>query len=134
MDNYSDIINLSRPVSKRPRMSLKQRSAQFAPFAALTGYEGQVKETARLTNKKIEINEELKEILNKKIQLIQKKIKEQPQIEITYFIPDSKKDGGRYETICNNIQKIDMYTNEFVMLDGTRININDIIDIQGNLF
>ena len=60
MDNYSDIINLSRPVSKRPRMSLKQRSAQFAPFAALTGYKGQVKETARLTNKKIEINEELK--------------------------------------------------------------------------
>ena len=134
MDNYSDIINLSRPVSKRPRMSLKQRSAQFAPFAALTGYKGQVKETSRLNNKKIEINEELKEILNKKIQLIQKKIKEQPQIEITYFIPDSKKDGGKYEIICNTIQKIDMYTNEFVMLDGTRININDIIDIQGNLF
>lgn len=134
MDNYSDIINLSRPVSKRPRMSLEQRSAQFAPFAALTGYEGQVKETARLTNKKIEINEELKEILDLKIQLIQKKIKEQPQIEITYFIPDSKKDGGKYEIICNTIQKIDMYTNEFVMLDGTRININDIIDIQGNLF
>ena len=134
MDNYSDIINLSRPVSKRPRMSLEQRSAQFAPFAALTGYEGQVKETARLTNKKIEINEELKEILNKKIQLIQKKIKEQPQIEITYFIPDLKKEGGRYETICNAIQKIDMYTNEIVMLDGTRIDIDDIIDIQGNLF
>lgn len=134
MDDYSDIINLSRPVSKRPRMSLEQRSAQFAPFAALTGYEGQVKETARLTNKKIEINEELKEILNKKIQLIQKKIKEQPQIEITYFIPDLKKEGGRYETICNAIQKIDMYTNEIVMLDGTRIDIDDIIDIQGNLF
>lgn len=133
MDNYSDIINLSRPVSKRPRMSLEQRSAQFAPFAALTGYEGQVKETARLTNKKIEINEELKEILNQKIQLIQKKIKEQPQIEITYFIPDSKKDGGRYETICNTIKKIDMYTNEIIMLDGTRIDIDDIIDIQGNL-
>lgn len=134
MDDYSDIINLSRPVSKRPRMSLEQRSAQFAPFAALTGYEGQVKETARLTNKKIEINEELKEILNKKIQLIQEKIKEQPQIEITYFIPDSKKDGGRYETICNAIQKIDMYTNEIIMLDGTRIDIDDIIDIQGNLY
>ena len=134
MDDYSDIINLSRPVSKRPRMSLEQRSAQFAPFAALTGYEGQVKETARLTNKKIEINEELKEILNKKIQLIQEKIKEQPQIEITYFIPDSKKDGGKYETICNAIQKIDMYTNEFVMLDDTKIDIDNIIDIQGNLF
>lgn len=133
MDDYSDIINLSRPVSKRPRMSLEQRSAQFTPFAALTGYEGQVKETARLTNKKIEINEELKEILNKKIQLIQKKIKKQPQIEITYFIPDSKKDGGRYETICNAIQKIDMYVNEIIMLDGTRIGIEEIINIQGDL-
>jgi hypothetical protein len=133
MDDYSDIINLSRPVSKRPRMSLEQRSAQFAPFAALTGYEGQVKETARLTDKKIELNEELKEILDSKIQLIREKIKEQPQIEITYFIPDSKKDGGRYETICNAIQKIDMYVNEIIMLDGTRIDIEEIINIQGDL-
>ena len=88
MDDYSDIINLSRPVSKRPRMSLEQRSAQFAPFAALTGYEGQVKETARLTDKRIELNEELKEILDLKIQLIREKIKEQPDVTITYFIPD----------------------------------------------
>ena len=130
MDDYSDIINLSRPVSKRPRMTLEQRSAQFAPFAALTGYEGQVKETARLTNKKIEINEELKEILNKKIQLIQKKIKEQPQIEITYFIPDSKKDGGKYETVTNSVKKIDTYKGEIILIDGTTIAIDEIIDIN----
>ena len=130
MDDYSDIINLSRPVSKRPRMSLEQRSAQFAPFAALTGYEGQVKETARLTNKKIEINEELKEILNKKIQLIQEKIKEQPQIEITYFVPDERKEGGKYETIKNSIKKIDEYKNKLIMIDGLSISINEIIDIQ----
>ena len=130
MDDYSDIINLSRPVSKRPRMTLEQRSAQFAPFAALTGYEGQVKETARLTNKKIEINEELKEILNKKIQLIQGKIKEQPQIEITYFIPDSKKDGGKYETVTNSVKKIDTYKGEIILIDGTTIDIDEIIDIN----
>ena len=134
MDNYSDIINLSRPVSKRPRMSLEQRSAQFAPFAALTGYEGQVKETARLTNKKIEINEELKEILNQKIQLIQKKIKEQPQIEITYFIPDSKKDGGRYETVTNSVKKIDTYKGEIILIDGTTIAIDEIIDISSEIY
>lgn len=134
MDDYSDIINLSRPVSKRPRMSLEQRSAQFAPFAALTGYEGQVKETARLTNKKIEINEELKEILNKKIQLIQKKIKEQPQIEITYFIPDSKKEGGRYETVTNSVKKIDTYKNEIILIDGTTIAIDEIIDINSEIY
>lgn len=134
MDDYSDIINLSRPVSKRPRMSLEQRSAQFAPFAALTGYEGQVKETARLTNKKIEINEELKEILNKKIQLIQKKIKEQPQIEITYFIPDSKKEGGRYETVTNSVKKIDTYKGEIILIDGTTIAIDEIIDISSEIY
>ena len=134
MDNYSDIINLSRPVSKRPRMSLEQRSAQFAPFAALTGYEGQVKETARLTNKKIEINEELKEILNQKIQLIQKKIKEQPQIEITYFIPDSKKDGGKYETVTNSVKKIDTYKGEIILIDGTTIAIDEIIDINSEIY
>lgn len=134
MDTYSDIINLSRPVSKRPRMTLEQRSAQFAPFAALTGYEGQVKETARLTNKKIEINEELKEILNQKIQLIQKKIKEQPQIEITYFIPDSKKDGGRYETVTNSVKKIDTYKGEIILIDETTIAIDEIIDISSEIY
>lgn len=133
MDNYSDIINLSRPVSKRPRMSLEQRSAQFAPFAALTGYEGQVKETARLTNKKIEINEELKEILDLKIQLIQEKIKEQPDVTITYFIPDDKKQGGKYKTVTNSVKKIDTYKNEIILIDGTTIAIDEIIDISSEI-
>ena len=133
MDDYSDIINLSRPVSKRPRMSLEQRSAQFAPFAALTGYEGQVKETARLTNKKIEINEELKEILDLKIQLIQEKIKEQPDVTITYFIPDDKKQGGKYTTVTNSVKKNDTYKNEIILIDGTTIAIDEIIDISSEI-
>ena len=126
-NNYNDIINLSRPVSKRPQMSLEQRSAQFAPFAALTGYDGQVKETARLTNRKIELDEEQKLELNFKIQF---KIKEQPQIEITYFVPDERKEGGKYETIKNSIKKIDEYKNKLIMIDGLSIAINEIIDIQ----
>lgn len=134
MDNYSDIINLSRPVSKRPRMSLEQRSAQFAPFAALTGYEGQVKETARLTDKRIELNEELKEILDLKIQLIQEKIKEQPDVTITYFIPDDKKQGGKYKTVTNSVKKIDTYKNEIILIDGTTIAIDEIIDISSEIY
>lgn len=134
MDNYSDIINLSRPVSKRPRMSLEQRSAQFAPFAALTGYEGQVKETARLTDKRIELNEELKEILDLKIQLIQEKIKEQPDVTITYFIPDDKKQGGKYKTVTNSVKKIDTYKNEIILIDGTTIAIDEIIDISNEIY
>ena len=134
MDNYSDIINLSRPVSKRPRMSLEQRSAQFAPFAALTGYEGQVKETARLTDKRIELNEELKEILDLKIQLIREKIKEQPDVTITYFIPDDKKQGGKYKTVTNSVKKIDTYKNEIILIDGTTIAIDEIIDINSEIY
>ena len=134
MNDYSDIINLSRPVSKRPRMSLEQRSAQFAPFAALTGYEGQVKETARLTDKRIELNEELKEILDLKIQLIQKKIKEQPDVTITYFIPDDKKQGGKYKTVTNSVKKIDTYKNEIILIDGTTIAIDEIIDINSEIY
>lgn len=134
MDDYKDIINLSRPISKRPKMSLEQRSAQFAPFAALTGYEGQIKETARLTNRRIEIDEEIKLVLNLKIQLIQEKLKDQPEIEITYFIPDLKKEGGRYEVITNAIKKIDTYKNEIIMIDGTTIAIEEIIDIQSEIF
>ncbi len=134
MDDYKDIINLSRPISKRPKMSLEQRSAQFAPFAALTGYEGQIKETARLTNRRIEIDEEIKLVLDLKIQLIQEKIKEQPEIEITYFIPDFKKEGGRYEVITNAIKKIDIYKNEIIMIDGTTIAIEEIIDVQSEIF
>ena len=130
MDDYSDIINLSRPVSKHSRMSLEQRSAQFAPFAALTGYEGQVKETARLTNKKIEIDEELKLLLNFKLQLIQEKIKEQPEITVTYFIPDDRKEGGSYETVTNLVKKIDMNKNEIILIDETTIIVDEIIDIQ----
>ena len=134
MNDYSDIINLSRPVSKRPRMTLEQRSAQFAPFAALTGYEGQIKETARLTDKRIELNEELKEILDLKIQLIREKIKEQPDVTITYFIPDDKKQGGKYKTVTNSVKKIDTYKNEIILIDGTTIAIDEIIDISNEIY
>ena len=134
MENYNDIIHLSRPNSKHPRMSLHQRSAQFAPFAALTGYEGQVKETARLTDKRIEIDEELKQILDMKIQVIKEKISSKPVLEITYFIPDDKKDGGRYETIFDNISKIDNYNEKIIMQNGLKIEIKEIIDINSEIF
>ena len=134
MENYKDIIHLSRPKSKHPRMSLHQRSAQFAPFAALTGYEGQVKETARLTDKRIEIDEELKQILDMKIQIIKENLDNKPELEITYFIPDDKKDGGRYETIIDNISKIDNYNEKIIMQNEIKIDIKEIIDINSEIF
>ena len=134
MGNYDDIINLKRPSSKHPKMSLYQRSAQFAPFAALTGYEGQVKETARLTDKRINLDEEVKSKLDLKIQIIQDMLSVQPELEITYFIPDDKKDGGKYETILDNIKKIDNYNQQMIMRNGTIINIKEIIDINSDIF
>lgn len=134
MENYDDIIHLSRPISKHPRMSLHQRSAQFAPFAALTGYEGQVKETARLTDKRIEIDEELKQILDIKIQVIKEKLDTKPELEITYFIPDDKKEGGKYETIIDNISKIDNYNERIIMQNGLKIDIKEIVDINSEIF
>lgn len=134
MENYDDIINLSRPISKHPRMSLYQRSAQFAPFAALTGYEGQVKETARLTDRRIELDEEMKLILDLKIQVINEMLSCNPEVEITYFIPDTRKDGGRYEIIINNIKKIDNYNEQIVMQNDLKIDIKEIIDINSEMF
>lgn len=134
MENYDDIINLKRPVSKHPKMSLYQRSAQFAPFAALTGYEGQVKETARLTDKKIELDEEVKVMLDMKIQVIQEMLSNNPELEITYFISDSKKEGGRYDTIIDSIKKIDNYKQQFIMKNGLIIDIKEIININSDIF
>ena len=134
MGNYDDIINLKRPISKHPKMSLYQRSARFAPFAALTGYEGQVKETARLTDRRIELDEEMKLILDLKIQVIKEMLSDNPEVEITYFIPDTRKDGGKYETIINNVKKIDSYNEHIIMQNNLKIEIKEIININSNIF
>ena len=134
MNKYEDIINLSRPISKHPKMTLYQRSAQFAPFSALTGYEGQVKETARQTYKKIELDEEIKLKLDLKIQIIQEMLHNNPEIEITYYVPDKIKDGGKYETIKKKKKKIDNYNQAIIMQDELKIDINEIIDIKSDIF
>ena len=132
---YEDIINLPHHVSKKhPRMSLEARSAQFAPFAALNGYEELIKETARETNQRIEINEELKVILDEKIRLIKEKINTKPNITVTYFVPDIKKDGGKYITEECDIRRIDEYEHKVILKDKRKIIISDIIEITGNLF
>ena len=133
-DNYEDIINLPHHTSKKyPRMSLEVRSAQFAPFAALTGYDEVLIETARLTNERIEIDETIKVIIDSKLQIIKEHIKEMPLITFMYFVPDSKKDGGKYVTITGNVKKIDEYRNVFVLDNKMEIPIDEIIDINGDI-
>lgn len=132
---YDDIINLPHHISKKhPQMSLYARSAQFAPFAALTGYEEAVKETARETNERIDIEDELKSILDGKLQIILEQIKNHPEISITYFIADTKKDGGEYVTVTGLVKKVDLYNQYIYLVDNTEIPINEIIDISGDIF
>ena len=134
MEDYKDIINMPHYEPKNhPRMSIESRAAQFAPFAALTGYGDAVKKTARFTDNRIELDEEEKELLDKKMQMLQSKIKTSPLVRITYFIPDKKKQGGKYVTVKDNLKKIDKYKYTITLEGNTEILINEIIalDILG---
>ena len=132
-NKYDDIINLPHHISKKhPQMTLEARAAQFAPFAALTGYDDEVKETARLTNRRIELDDEAKSILDNKIQIVLEQISQRPTVSITYFIPDTRKAGGEYVTITGIIKKVDGYNQVIVLENRTEIPINEIIDIDMN--
>ncbi len=132
---YDDIINLPHHVSAtRPRMAAIDRAAQFSPFAALTGYDAAIKETARLTDERIELDEYRKDALRERLQITAARIQEHPEIEITFFQPDAKKDGGAYVTAVNSVRKVDDYERIVVMADGTVIPIDQIISMDGKIF
>ena len=127
---YDDIIDLPHHVSrKHPQMPLLDRAAQFAPFAALTGHEAAIKETARLTEEEIELDENSKELLDLRLQQLQEHLSEQPSVTVTYFKPDEKKDGGSYETVTGKVKKVDGYTGELVFTDGRRIGLGTVIEL-----
>lgn len=129
-NKYNDIINLEHHISKsHKQMSLENRAVQFAPFSALTGYDEAIKETTRITQNRIELDEELKHTLNKKLICIQSQISSNPRVTITYFVPDSKKLGGKYQTVTGNVRKIDKYNKIIILINGLKIPIIEIIDI-----
>lgn len=130
-DKYNDIINLPHHISKKhPQMTIEARAAQFAPFAALTGHADSIRETARLTAERIEIDEELKTIINNKLQIIQERMSLKPKVTITYFVPDKRKSGGEYLEVTGNVKKIDGYNGLIIFTDNKIITINEIIDIN----
>ncbi|TGE34542.1 hypothetical protein [Desulfosporosinus sp. Sb-LF] len=132
---YDDIINLPHHVTTtRPHMTAIDRAAQFSPFAALTGYEAAIKETARLTDERVKLDEYMKDALSDRLQIIADRIKEYPEIAITYFQPDAKKNGGAYVTTISTAKKIDEYERVVVMTDGTAIPIDEIFSIDGQIF
>ena len=132
---YDDIINLPHHVSTtRPRMSVIDRAAQFSPFAALTGHEEAIKETARLTENKIVLNEDEIAILQEKLRFIQEQLPDCPEIQITYFKPDANKEGGSYLNKLGRVKKINAFERMVVMEDNVRIAIEDIVSIDGDKF
>ncbi len=132
---YDDLLDLPHHVSAtHPQMSLLDRAAQFAPFKALTGYDDDVEETARLTESRAVLDEMRIEQLDARLQLIEEHIAESPEVSITYFLPDSSKSGGSYEVISCKVKKLDKVKRELILCDGRRIAIDDIVDITGKLF
>lgn len=134
-NNYEDIIHLPHHVSKKhPQMPVQDRAAQFAPFAALTGYGDVLQETARLTEKKIELDEYDKDALNRRLRFVLEEKPEDPTVFITYYIADERKDGGAYVTIEGEIRRLDDVEKNLRMIDGTIIPIEDILSIDGTAF
>ena len=132
-EHYEDIIHLPRPVSKNhPPMPLRDRAAQFMPFAALTGYDAEIRESARLTEEEADLSEDLQDQLNEKMALLQKELQEgrEPRITVTYFRPDEKKAGGAYVVKEGAVKKTDPYTGTMLLTDGTRIPLSGIFDIE----
>ncbi|MBR6362462.1 MAG: hypothetical protein VZQ27_05830 [Candidatus Cryptobacteroides sp.] len=127
---YDDIIGLEYKGPKRhPRMSIHERAAQFAPFAALTGYDDVIAETGRLTGSKIELDEEQRASLNAVLQTVRGRLLERPEVLLTYFRPDSRKAGGTYLRIKGHVRNIDEASRLVVLADGPSIPIDDLFSI-----
>lgn len=132
---YDDILHLPHPTSKRhPRMPIVDRAAQFSPFAALTGHGAAIEETARVTDRRIELDEDAKEQLDQTLQLLLERIDEQPEITVTWFSPDKKKAGGQYHTATGKLKRIDSREGRLTLTDGNQIPLEDLLEIRSESF
>ena len=129
MEKYKDIINIPYQKSKnRKQMTLAERASQFMPFSALAGYEASLEEVKRLTDKRIELSQENKDIISAKLNYISlNKLVE--EVTIVYFVKDERKQGGMYKTINSSIKRIDEVRRKIVFLDKEELDINEVIDI-----
>ena len=134
-NRYDEIINLPHHVSKtRPQLPLSARAAQFAPFAALTGYDSAITEPGRLANERIELDEEALTALDRKYQLLMDAFDDAPEVTITYFQPDERKAGGKFVSAVGAVKKIDEFERRITKRDGSRIPMDDVLSIDGELF
>ena len=132
---YDDIIGLPHPTSsKHPRMPISERAAIFSPFAALSGHSAALAETARLTDQKMELDEDTRAELDRRQAILLEHIGEQPEVTITWFQPDEKKDGGAYITVTGMLRKIDEAERALILLDGTRVPLEDVVGLESSCF
>ena len=132
---YDDILHLPHPTSaKHPRMPISERAAIFSPFAALTGHAAAIQETARLTDQRMELDEDTRAELDRKQKILMDHIADQPEVTITWFCPDEKKSGGAYVVSMGRLKKVDDVADTLKLADETTIPLNEIVDLQCNLF
>jgi hypothetical protein len=132
---YDDIINLPHPTSaKHPRMPISDRAAIFSPFAALTGHGDAIRETARLTDRRMELDEDTKAMLDLKQKILADKIDERPEVSVVWFRPDEKKDGGKYVTTTGQLKKVDDIERTLRLADGTAIPLDDVLELRSDCF
>ena len=128
---YDDIIDLPHHVSENhPQMPMLERAAQFSPFAALTGYDAAIVETARLTDQKRELTEEQKQVISKTLDELQKRIISDPLVTVTFFQPDERKEGGAYRTVTGTAKKVDAHLGMLWLTDGTGIPFDSILRLE----
>jgi hypothetical protein len=144
--SYDDIMPLTRPKSKNhPPMSMGARAAQFSPYDALTGYSDEIKETARITDGRVELSAEDQEALDRKLSVLIEAVTsagkhgEKPTVAILYFVPDKKKDGGSFKEVTGIVRTIDTANREITLFkekltDSMKIRMDDVVDIQSTLF
>ena len=134
-DDYSDIINLPHPEPRNhPRITMQARAAQFAPFAALTGHGAAIEETARLTESEVELGDDTRQLLDRKLSFLLDNLQYRPRISITYFLPDQRKAGGSYRSATSSVTKVDGINHIVYLEDGTQIPLQHVIDIEGEIF
>ena len=133
MGKYDDIIDLPHPISKHhPPMPVADRAAQFAPFAALTGYEDAIEEAARLTDAQEELGEDAQRELNEKLQLLIASAEQHPELTVTYFEPDTKKAGGRYVSLTDCLKRIQVVAQMIEFTSGKKVPLASVLDIESN--
>ncbi len=131
---YDDIIDLPHHESKRhQKLGVDSYAAQFSPFAALTGYDGIVSETERVTDERIELDEDAKAVISDKLAAILSQIEKEPEVTLTYFLPDKKKAGGKYVVVTGKIKKFDEYERYILTSDNTKIPTDDLYDIASDI-